>query len=298
MQRYQPLVPAREEFVKVRGLDCRVLHWGPADARPVFLLHGFQDCADTFQFLVDALPRGLRFVAPDWRGFGGSERNDSPYWFPDYLADLETLLDHYGDGGPATLVGHSMGGNIAGLYAGVRSARIGRLVSLEGFGLPRVDIERAPDHVARWLDQLRKGVEESRYESSARLANSLQRRNPRLPAAVAAFVAEAWTRPIGDGAVMLRFDPWHRLVNAVQYRRDEAEACWRRVQAPTLLLLGGQSEFRRHLEQNDGVDEVARFRACFRRLEVHDFPALGHMLHHEDPTAVAAVIADWLGRHA
>lgn len=296
MQCYQPLVLPREEVVKVRGLDYRVLHWGPTTAPPVFLLHGFQDAADTFQFLVDALPRELRFVAPDWRGFGGSGRSNSPYWFPDYLADLEVLLDTYADGDAVTLIGHSMGGNIAGLYAGARPLRVRRLVSLEGFGLPRVAVERAPDQLGKWLDQLRKGVEEARYESAARLAGTLQRRNPRLPAAIATFLAEAWTRPV-DGGVMLRFDPWHRLVNPVLYRREEAEACWQRVEASTLLLLGGQSEYRRHLEQNDGVDELARFRACFRHLEVEDFPQLGHMLHHEDPAAVAAVIGAWLSRH-
>jgi len=293
---YQPIVQPREQVVLIRGLAHRLLHWGPDDAPPIFLLHGFQDCADTFQFLVDALPRGLRFVAPDWRGFGGSARNDAPYWFPDYLGDLDAMLDFFVGEQPVTLIGHSMGGNIAALYAGVRAERIGRLISLEGFGLPRVDAERAPDRFAEWLDQLRKGVKESYYETSDRLAEHLQRRNPRLSDAIAHFVAHAWTQPAAEG-VMLRFDPWHRLTNPVLYRREEAEACWRRVRAPTLLVLGGQSEYRRHLESHDGVNEVSRWQSCFGDLEVRDFPALGHMMHHEDAPAVAAAIEDWLHRH-
>jgi len=36
-----------------------------------------------------------RFVAPDWRGFGGSSGDALTYWFPDYLADLDHLLMHY-----------------------------------------------------------------------------------------------------------------------------------------------------------------------------------------------------------
>ena len=297
MQQYQPLVPAREEFIAIRGLEHRVLHWGPSGAPRLFLLHGFQDCADTFQFLVDALPRDLHCIAPDWRGFGGSQHSAAPYWFPDYLADLEELLGHFAPGEAATLVGHSMGGNIAALYAGVRPQRVRRLVSIEGFGLPRTAIEQTPDHYARWLDQLHEGVQQTRYESAARLAAALQRRNPRLPAAVAGFVAAAWTRPHAPDGVLLRFDPWHRLANPVRYRRDEAEACWRRTRAPALLLLGGQSVYRRHLEQDGGIDEVARFVACLQQIEVHDFPPLGHMLHHEDAAAVARVIEDWLQRH-
>ncbi len=58
------------------------------------------------------------------------------YVFADYLADLDMLLDHYAPGQAVDLVGHSMGGNVAMMYAGVRPERIRRLVNLEGFGMP------------------------------------------------------------------------------------------------------------------------------------------------------------------
>jgi len=293
---YQAEVPAREEHLEIRGLRHRLLRWGPVDAPLIFLLHGFQDCADTFQFLVDALPRSWQFIAPDWRGFGGSAHGGGPYWFPDYLADLEAMLDLWSADRPAVLCGHSMGGNIASLYAGVRPTRVSLLISLEGFGLQRADPAGAPDRFAEWLDELRAGPRTSSYETPHRLAASLQRRNPRLAPAQAEFIARAWTRPRGDGGCELRFDPWHRLVNPVRYRRDEAEACWRRVRAATLLLLGGQSEYRARLERSAGGDELQRFRACFARLDWQEFPQLGHMMHHEDATAVAAVMQAWLQR--
>jgi pimeloyl-ACP methyl ester carboxylesterase len=295
MQCYQAVVRAREETITVRNVSHRVLHWGDNGAPLVFLLHGFQDCSDTFQFLVDALPRDYHFVAPDWRGFGGSGRNDSPYWFQDYLADLEGILDHYSESA-ATLVGHSMGGHIASLYAGVRPSRVRRVVSLEGFGLPRVDASIAPDRLGQWLDEISKGVRETLYDSSERLARMLQHRNSRLTDERAAFIAKSWTSPVSEGGVMLRFDPWHRLVNPVLYRREEAEACWRRIVAPTLVLLAGESEYRKRLGTHDGSEELERFKTCFAHLEVHDFPALGHMMHHEDPVGVAAVLSDWLHR--
>lgn len=291
---YVAAVEARESVLEIRGLRHRILEWGPADAEPIFLLHGFQDCADTFQFLVDALPRGLRFVGPDWRGFGGSDWNDGPYWFPDYLADLEALLDALSPGRAAVLLGHSMGGNIASLYAGIRPARISRLISLEGFGLMRTEASQAPQRYAEWLDELRAGVRNSNYETTSRLAEHLRRRNPRLPPTHAEFVARAWTRPLSEGGHALRFDPWHRLINPVLYRREEAEACWRQVAAPSLLLVGGQSEYRERLRKSAGMDEVARYESCFAKLVTREFPALGHMMHHEDAPAVAAVIAEWL----
>lgn len=294
---YQARVPAREDFLEVRGLRHRILRWGPAEAPPIFLLHGFQDCADTFQFLVDEMPQDRQFIAPDWRGFGGSAQNNGPYWFADYLADLEALLDQLSPQRPAVLVGHSMGGNVAGLYAGVRPERVSLLISLEGFGLQRSESSRAPDRFGEWLDELRAGPRKSFYESTVRLAGYLQRRNPRLPLAQAEFIARAWTRPVEGGGFELRFDPWHRLINPVLYRRDEAEACWRRVRAATLLLVGGQSEYRERLENGATGDEVRRFRECFAQLDWQAFPQLGHMMHHEDAAAVATVISSWLQRH-
>ena len=95
-------------------------------------------------------------IAPDWRGFGLTERSHADtYWFPDYLADLDAMLDHYAPGEAVNLLGHSMGGNVVGIYAGVRPERVRRLINLEGFGMPATAPEKAPRHYAKWLDELR-----------------------------------------------------------------------------------------------------------------------------------------------
>ncbi|RTL52111.1 MAG: alpha/beta fold hydrolase, partial [Rhodocyclaceae bacterium] len=130
---------SRSEFVPVRHLRYHVRCWGQATPGqpPLVLLHGWMDVAASWQFVVDALVTERHIIAPDWRGFGFTEGGKvDHYWFPDYLADLECLLDHYAAATPVDLVGHSMGGNVAMLYAGVRPERIRRLVNLEGFGMP------------------------------------------------------------------------------------------------------------------------------------------------------------------
>ncbi|MGG2383022.1 alpha/beta fold hydrolase, partial [Salmonella enterica] len=81
------------EQLSVRGLKHRLTWWGEQTATPIVLLHGFQDCGDTWQFLVDCLPHDWSIVAPDWRGFGGTDWAPGGYWYPDYFADLEALLD-------------------------------------------------------------------------------------------------------------------------------------------------------------------------------------------------------------
>ena len=116
------------------------------------MLHGWMDVGASFQFLVDALKRDWFVIAPDWRGFGRSEWCPDGYWFVDYLADLEALLDHFSPGEPARVVGHSLGGNVACLFAGIRPARVSRAISLDGFGIPAEGPELAPDKIAKWLD--------------------------------------------------------------------------------------------------------------------------------------------------
>ena len=72
--------------------------------------------------------RARTLVAMDMRGFGRTQRPDDGYWFPDYLADLDALLDHLSPDAPLDLVGHSMGGNIVMLYAGARPQRVRKVV--------------------------------------------------------------------------------------------------------------------------------------------------------------------------
>jgi pimeloyl-ACP methyl ester carboxylesterase len=257
------------------------------------LLHGFQDCGDTWQFLVDCLPETWSLVAPDWRGFGGTEWVAGGYWFPDYLADLEALLDQLVPNRPARVISHSMGANVATLYSGIRPQRLQWLVSLEGIGLRSRSPDEAPAHYARWLDEIKEPLVEGCYPSVQALADMLMRRNPRLTADRAEFVARAWTRDDAEG-VRLAFDPRHRFVNPVLYRREEAEACWARVQCP-MLFIAGESSGHQERRLEDFSDEFLK--RVFRDVQIVGLPGLGHMMHHEDPAAVARPIIEFAEAH-
>lgn len=291
---YQPKRAAKFETLTLRGLPARVARWGDG-GDPVLLLHGFLDTCETYQFLVDEMPDDWSFVALDWRGFGDSAQNAAPYWFPDYLADLDALLDLLAPHEALRLVGHSMGGNVAALYAGVRPERVRAVVSLEGFGLAPTTAEQAPARYGRWLEELRSPPERNRYESLAQFSKLLLKRNSRLTPERAQFIARAWTRPQPDGGVELRADPWHRLVNPQLYRREEAEACWRAYGGPVQMILANKSDHLRHL--GDSARPEA-FERVYRQLELKMLVGVGHMMHHEDPAQVAAAIAPFLERHA
>src|SRR5688572_7079884 len=155
---YQVKKAARSEFVPIRNVKYHVLVWGePGPEKvPLVMVHGWKDVAASYQFVVDALAQDHYVIAPDWRGYGLTEAPGADnYWFPDYLADLDFLLDHYSPDAPVHLVGHSLGGNIAMLYAGSRPARIRRLVNLEGFGMGATRPAQAPRRYAKWMDELK-----------------------------------------------------------------------------------------------------------------------------------------------
>jgi pimeloyl-ACP methyl ester carboxylesterase len=284
---------SESQFFELRGLRCHVRRW-PGDARRrVVLLHGWMDVSASFQFLADALATEWDIYAPDWRGYGLSEWSGADcYWFPDYIADLDQLLDRIQPDAPVNLVGHSLGGNVAGLYAGIRPERVAKLVNLEGFGMAPTRPDQAPRRYARWLEELRVAPRLRPYESYAALADRMQQNNPRLARERAEFLARHWGAQDAAGGVVLRSDPAHKLVNATLYRIEEARACWERVTAPVLWLDAAESEIPGRMGLS--AEEHAARRAAFRNLRYRTVTDAGHMLHHDQPERVAALIEQFL----
>ena len=285
--------PSESLFFELRGLRYHVRHWKGKAERKIVLLHGWMDVSASFQFLVDALAADWEVYAPDWRGYGLTDWSGSDnYWFPDYIADLDALLDQIQPEAPVNLVGHSLGANVAGLYAGIRPERVARFVNLEGFGMPATKAEQAPKRYARWMDELKERPRWRPYASYDELASRLQKNNPRLKRERAEFLARHWGKDAGGGGVVLRSDPAHKLINATLYRLDEARACWERVTAPVLWLDAAESETVARMKLS--AAELAERRAAFRDLRYQTIKDAGHMLHHDQPEEIARRIEQFL----
>ncbi len=230
---YKPRRLPRSFFLPIRGLRYHVRRWGPEAGEPLILLHGGRDASATFQFMVDCFERDWGIVAPDWRGHGKSERAPQGYWFPDYLADLDAILEALFPGQPVPLVGHSLGGNAACTYAGLRPGRVSRLVSLDGFGLPDLGPQAAPAQLQRWLAGWREPPPPHKtYASVADMAARLRQANPRLDEAKSLFLASGLSERLADGRFTWDFDPRHRAPFATLHRRAEWAACLALVRAP------------------------------------------------------------------
>ncbi|HSM30939.1 MAG TPA: alpha/beta hydrolase [Woeseiaceae bacterium] len=287
---YKARIPARGNTHRVRDVDYYINEWGDPNDPLVVFLHGWGDSGATFQFVVDALASRWHVIAPDWRGFGRTYHRARGYWFPDYLADLDDLLSKYSPAAPVRLVGHSMGGNVGGLYAGVMPERVRAFVNVEGFGLLDTRPIEAPARYREWLQQSREVPAFRHFDSLEAMARHVAKRSPRMSAAQARFVAAAWAAEGPDG-LTLRADPAHKLPNPVLYRRAEAEACWRNVTAPVLLVAGADSAVLDAVgtRPSDGALPLPFPDSHTRIIE-----ACGHMVHFEAPDILAAAIEDFL----
>ena len=285
--------PSNSLFLPIRGLRYHVRTWGEPSSPKIFMLHGWMDVSASFQFLVDELKSDWYVMAPDWRGYGLTEWPQDGYWFADYVGDLDALLTALSPDEPVNLVGHSLGGNVAGMYAGLRPSRVRRLISLEGFGVPTGRFQDAPDKFVTWLDSLVKPPELRPFESLAAAADRLQKTNPRLRRDRAEFLAEHWTCVGADGVRRLQADPKHRMPFPTVSHSEEWMATWARITAPVLWVVADQSE---SVEWATGGSDAEWKRrvAAVPGLRVERVGDAGHMVQHDQPSVMAGLIEDFV----
>jgi pimeloyl-ACP methyl ester carboxylesterase len=312
---YQAKRPSRSEFVRIRQLNYHVRTWGQPTpgVAPLVMVHGWMDVGASYQFVVDAFEEAFmqdRFiVAPDWRGFGlsGWENNSYPghdnYWFPDYMADLDFLIDHtlarYSEAPTQLdLVGHSMGGNVVMLYAGSRPERIRRLINLEGFGMPATKPTQAPKRYAQWMDELKdlyKGDKALKtYPGLEGVAQRLMKTNPRLPLDKALWLASHWSAEVSPGQWQILGDAAHKITNAQLYRVEEVLALYANISAPVLSVEASENQMDVWWKGRFTLAEFHERLKSLPQLKQALVTEAGHMLHHDQPAQLARLIEDFL----
>ncbi len=295
---YQPRRVATSEFVDVRGLRYHFHRWRAAaditHQPPLVMVHGWMDVGASFQFIADELD-DREIIAPDWRGFGLSETPPADtYWFPDYLGDLDALLDALCPGQAIDLLGHSMGGNVVMSYAGLRPVRIRKLINLEGFGMPRTKPHQAPKRLVQWLDELKTSQALRDYASLEEVAERLRKNNPRLAADKAAWLAPHWSAQRDDGRWHILGDAAHKRANPMLYQVDEVLEAWKLIEAPLLWIEGADTDIAKWWGGRFTKEQFYERLSVVRQLQRALLTDCGHMLHHDQPEAVAAHLARFL----
>ncbi len=302
---YQVQRESQSSWVPLRGCRYHVRQWGTPspDATPLVLAHGWMDVAASWQFMVDAFSEAFvsqrPIIAMDWRGYGLTEApaTDS-YWFPDYLADLDALLDELYPGQTIDLVGHSMGGNVVMMYAGSRPERIRRLVNLEGFGMAATSAAQAPSRMTQWLNEIKAQREDDTalkpYADAAGVAARLMKTNRRLGQGQADWLAQHWARPGPDGQWRILGDSAHKVINPYLFRVEEALAMYQRISAPVLAVEASDDSLSQWWKGKYTLAEFHERLKSVPQLEKATIEDAGHMLHHDQPHALARILETFL----
>ena len=115
-------------------LRLHYVDWGNPSAPPLLLVHGGRDHCRNWDWVAERLIDRYRIIAPDLRGHGDSAwAHGGGYSEMHYVYDIAQLV-HQKQMAPVTIIGHSLGGSIALLYAGLFPETIAKVVAIEGLG--------------------------------------------------------------------------------------------------------------------------------------------------------------------
>ncbi|MGW0485411.1 alpha/beta fold hydrolase [Nonomuraea sp. NPDC003214] len=254
-------------------------HGGPGD--PVLLLHGLGGTLEAWDAV--ALP-GRRAVALDLRGHGLS--GDGPWEWDRVLDDLEAVVKHLDLGNPA-VVGHSLGGMLAVLWAR-RHPECPAIVNLDGLRSAESAPGNYPGLDAATRDRELAALKAAFDAQAATLAGPLpDGLGPLFPARA---------RVERDGEVYAR--PGAELLAAVRHSPEFCDTIplLRQVTCDALVVIPTQDP-----PGVPGGELMAAFRRGVRRdlaglpphLQVRELEGSHDMLA-EQPAAVAALIGGFL----
>jgi len=257
-------------------------------ARRVLLLHGFLDAGSTWDLVAGPLARaGYDVHAPDLRGFGASGRVPlgGYYHFADYIADVDGLVNAITANSPGWLavVGHSMGGTIASLWAGIRPERVAKLAILEGLGPPVEGADQGVHRMRQWLRDLDRIERSPRpMESIEQATKKLAATHPKIDLALLRTRAERLVTEDASGRIVWAHDPLHRTHSPTPFQADVFMTFLRSITCPTLYANAGESGWRT-------PDEAERV-ACLRDARTVTLEGAGHMMHWSAPVELAEAL--------
>lgn len=277
---------ASSHYIELRDLKFHYLTWGNPDKPLLFMLHGFMDQSHAFDLIADQLSNDYYMVAWDARGFGKTDRVHASgyYHFWEYIYDLELFINHFTDD-KVTFIGHSMGGIIASIYAGIYPERISKIVNLEGWYLNKSSFEDSPERAKTWIE----GMKTLKAPKPLKdLDDAYKRVRINDPFTEEVFIKH-WideNTQIIDNQLYWRHDNLHKTVAPQIGYLEQIKVFWNRINSPILLLKGDKTVFPIH-----GTQDCSSF---FINHEFYEIKDAGHNLHINRPLEVAEKILSFL----
>ncbi len=275
-------------------LRLHYVDWGNAGAPPLLLVHGGRDHCRNWDWVAEHLARDWHIIAPDLRGHGDSEwPKDGTYMMSGYIYDLAQLV-HQLRVAPVTLIGHSLGGNIALRYAGLYPENVAKLVAIEGLGAsPKMKAQRLAkpfaERMRAWIDAQRglSGRLPRRYASVEDAFKRMQEENKHRTPEQARHLTQHGVSQNEDGTYSWKFDNYVRSWPPYDMPEADIEELWTRIACPTLLVYGRESWASNPIE-----DGRAR---NFKNAEIVTVDGAGHWVHHDRLDEFLALLRRFLG---
>lgn len=276
----------RQSSLESRGLQLAVQEHGEPGAPKVLALHGWQDNSASFTTLAALLPE-LHIIAPDFPGHGRSDwrHPQAAYSTWNYLDEVDAAYQKYCSDG-AVIVGHSMGGSVAALYAGMYPGRCRCLILLDSIGPVVTPPEDAPGQLRIARQQLA-ALQPGRRRYYPDFESAVQARASRgLQPDAARLLAERGVAQDQQGWYW-NLDPRLALKNPLSFTEEHSKAFLERIACPVLLVAARSFwEGRR--------DWFERRVSYFRRLELHELDGSHHQHMEAQAPQVAALIRRFL----
>lgn len=284
----QPVTTGADYFTTLNGLQAHYVEWGDPQAPAIILLHGLRSYARTWERVAAALSDRHRLIALDHRGRGDSCWDPAGDYFTSaYVSDLEQFADSLALARFA-LVGHSMGGANAIVYAARHPERV-RLAVIEDIG-PGSSTESGG------AERIKRELEETPREFASLAAARAYWRSVRPGISEEALRSrlQYTLRQETDGRWVWKFD----LEGITLARLNPGPArhvdLWPHVAAlacPTLVLRGTHSDFL----PVSTCEEMAARQPLVGWAEV---AGAGHYIHDDNLTGYLTALRSFLDQHS
>ena len=261
-------------------LRLHYVDWGNDDAPPLLLIHGGRDHCRNWDWIASELRDDYHIIAPDLRGHGDSQwLVGGGYLHIDYVYDIAQLIQQKHIA-PVTIMGHSLGGSISLIYAGLYPETVTKLISIEGMGAPPSwssagEASRVEHRLQNWVRGLKhlSGRVPRKYQTLEDAFHRMQTENPHLTAEQARHLTVHGSNQNEDGTYSWKFDNYVRTFAPIGLNNDEVRTLYARIKCPTLLIYGKESWASD--PSRDGRTDV------FKDVTVRGIDKAGHWSHHD-----------------
>lgn len=244
---------------------------------PLLLVHGGLDHARNWDFVARELREHFHVYAMDLRGHGNSAwAPGAMYSTAEHVLDISTLIDVLG-GGPVHLIGHSLGGILTLMYAGLYPERVRKVVAIEGIGLPASHRVHKPinDRLRAWIESVRKAEQRQPrgYPDLESAAARMKEANPQLSSELARHLTVHGTNWTGDGSLVWKFDNYVRCLAPYGHGIEDQRAIYSEIACPVLLVWGRES----WMPDPETEDRAS----AIRNRRILKVDGAGHWVHHD-----------------